>query len=52
MISWMDDNQQASVAGCHLVNKDYQTITNVRRFPTFLNQMAVILKLPHFLPFY
>lgn len=50
MIDWMKKNQQASVAGCHLVNEKKETINHVRRFPKLIDQLVIILKLPHIFP--
>jgi len=50
MTDWMDDNQQASVAGCRLVKEDGELIRHVRRFPGVWDQAAIILKLPHLFP--
>ncbi|MDD4900602.1 MAG: glycosyltransferase family 2 protein [Patescibacteria group bacterium] len=50
MISWMNCHEQAAVAGCKLIGEDGVIIRHVRRFPKFLDQLAIILKLPHFLP--
>jgi len=50
MVEWMRKNKKASVAGCHLVNEKGETIKHVRRFPKFLDQLAVVLKLPHLFP--
>lgn len=50
MLNWMRNNPQASVAGCHLVDKQGNTIMQVRRFPKVWDQLAIILKLPHILP--
>lgn len=50
MIEWMRSNSQASVAGCHLVNEQGETIKHVRRFPRVWDQLAIILKLPHIFP--
>jgi len=50
MIEWMRANPQASVAGCHLLNEQGETIKHVRRFPTVWDQLAIVLKLPHLLP--
>ncbi|MCK5415991.1 glycosyltransferase family 2 protein [Candidatus Parcubacteria bacterium] len=51
IIKWMDENKQASLAGCKLVNKEGEIIKHVRKFPTFFNQLMIILKIPHVLPF-
>lgn len=50
MIKWMQENKQASVAGCHLVDEQGNTIKHVRRFPTIWDQVAIVLKLPHLFP--
>lgn len=50
MVEWMRKNKQASVAGCHLVGANGETIKHVRRFPGFLDQLAIVLKLPHLFP--
>jgi GT2 family glycosyltransferase len=50
MVDWMEKNEQAWVAGCHLVDEKDQTILHVRNFPTLWDQLAVVLKLPHLFP--
>lgn len=50
MIEWMDAHQQAKVAGCHLVDGVGETVMHVRRFPRLLDQLAIILKIPHLWP--
>lgn len=50
MLAWMEKNPQATVAGCHLVSETGETIKQVRRFPTVWDQLAIVLKLPHFFP--
>lgn len=50
MLEWMEDNKQASVAGCKLVNERGEVVPHVRRFPNFWNQLAIVLKVPHLLP--
>ncbi|MEI7497699.1 MAG: glycosyltransferase family 2 protein [Candidatus Falkowbacteria bacterium] len=47
MVNWMDANPQASLAGCHLVDQNLNTILHVRQFPTLNDQLAIVLKLPH-----
>jgi len=44
---WMEKNQNVSVAGIKLLNEKGEIIKHVRRFPTLLNQLAIVLKLPH-----
>lgn len=50
MVEWMRQNKQASVAGCHLVNEKGETVKQVRRFPKLLDQLMVVLKVPHIFP--
>lgn len=50
IVKWMDEHKEASVAGCHLVDEDGETVPHVRRFPTVWDQLAIILKLPHIFP--
>lgn len=50
MIEWMDENPQATVAGCHLKQVNGETLLHVRRFPRLADQLAIVLKLPHFFP--
>ncbi len=47
MYDWMENKSQVNVAGCKLVNKTGETVRHVRCFPHFLDQLAIILKLPH-----
>jgi GT2 family glycosyltransferase len=50
MVDWMTLNDNASVAGCRLINQENVTITSVRRFPALFDQALIILKIPHFFP--
>lgn len=50
MINWMDDNKQASIASCKLINQEGEVIKQIRRFPKFLDQLSIILKIPHIFP--
>ena len=50
-LSWAKNNQQAAVSSFRLINEQGETIKHVRRFPTLFDQLMVILKVPHFLPF-
>lgn len=50
MLEWMEKNPQAGVAGCHLVNDKGETIKSVRKFPRLLDQLLIVLKLPHLFP--
>lgn len=47
MLGWMRNNKQATVAGCHLADEQGYTVKHVRRFPALLDQLAIVLKLPH-----
>jgi GT2 family glycosyltransferase len=49
MIKWMNNNP-ASVSSCKLINKQGQTVKHIRNFPTWKDQLAIILKLPHLFP--
>ena len=48
MIEWMDENQQASVAGCRLLDDQGETVKQVRKLPSLFDQAAIAMKLPHF----
>ncbi|MCD4761665.1 glycosyltransferase family 2 protein [bacterium] len=50
MKAWMDSNKKASLAGCRLVDEKGEIVEQVRRFPKILDQLAIILKLPHLFP--
>lgn len=50
MTQWMDNNPGATVAGCHLKQASGETLLHVRRFPRLVDQLAIVLKLPHFFP--
>lgn len=49
-LKWANMNPQANVIGCKLISKDKKTIYHVRRFPKLLDQLAIVLKLPHIFP--
>lgn len=50
MVRWMEEHQEAGVAGCRLITEGGQTIPHVRRFPALADQLAIALKLPHLFP--
>ena len=50
MVAWMDAHPRVGVSGCHLVTEVGETVPHVRRFPGLLNQLAIVLKLPHLFP--
>ncbi|MEA3449696.1 MAG: glycosyltransferase family 2 protein [Patescibacteria group bacterium] len=47
MLTWMEENQQASLASCRLLSKEGDIIRHVRRFPQIFDQLLIVLKLPH-----
>ncbi len=50
MINWYLRNDNASVAGCHLLDSEGETLSHVRRFPNVWDQLMIVLKMPHVLP--
>jgi len=50
MVAWLDHHELASVAGCKLIDDNSRIVRHVRHFPEFLDQLAIILKLPHLYP--
>lgn len=50
ILGWMKANPQAGIASCKLINDKGEVIKHVRRFPRLSDQLAIILKLPHFFP--
>ena len=50
LLKWMDENPQARVAGCKLINETGEIIKHVRCFPKIWDQLAIVLKLPHIFP--
>ncbi len=47
---WLRANPQAWVTGFKLLDQNGQVIKQVRRFPKLLDQLAIVLKIPHFAP--
>lgn len=47
---WMENNQQVSVSGIKLLRDNAKIIKHVRRFPSFFDQLMIILKIPHIFP--
>lgn len=43
-------NPQAVVSSCLLIDSNNKTIKHVRRFPELLDQLAIVLKIPHIFP--
>lgn len=50
LVSWLEKNPQAWVTGGKLIDENNKIIINVRHFPQFSDQLAIILKLPHIFP--
>lgn len=50
MLHWMKINRNAAAAGCRLLDEKGWVVKHVRRFPSVLNQLAIVLKLPYFFP--
>lgn len=52
MVNWMRNNPKVGIAGCKLVDEKGKTNLDAmpRRFPGLLNQLALLLKLPHLFP--
>lgn len=48
--TWFDAHAQAGVASCKLIDSNGEVIRHVRRFPQLLDQVAIVLKLPHLIP--
>ncbi|MBU2081475.1 glycosyltransferase family 2 protein [Patescibacteria group bacterium] len=44
MVKWMDNHKQAGIAGCCLIKENGETVPHIRRFPKFLDQLAIVLK--------
>lgn len=49
-LAWAKNNQQAVVSSCRLEDEQGNLIKHVRRFPSLLDQLAIIFKLPHIFP--
>lgn len=50
MVKFMDEHPDCGIAGCRLLNPDMSHQPSVRRFPTFLSQALILLKLHHLFP--
>jgi len=50
MVKFMDNHPGCGIAGCKLLNPDLTLQPSVRRFPTFLSQALILLKLHHLFP--
>lgn len=49
-VQYMDAHPEVGVMGPHLVDAQGKTVPHVRRFPTWKDQIAIVLKLPHIFP--
>jgi len=47
ILIWAENNPQATVSGCRLVDENNNIIKQVRRFPRFWDQLLITLKVPH-----
>lgn len=52
IVDWMRAHPEVGIASCKLVDENglFNESAKPRRFPTVLNQIAVLLKLPHIFP--
>lgn len=50
MISWLNWHEPALVAGCKLVDESARIVKQVRRYPALLDQLIIVLKIPHLFP--
>ena len=52
LVAWMDEHPDVGIVGPKLTDEQGQLNLNAlpRRFPTLLNQLAIILKIPHLFP--
>lgn len=49
-VLWHRSNNEIVVSGIKLENEKGENILQIRRFPKLLDQLAIIFKIPHFLP--
>lgn len=49
-LAFAQQNPQAVVSSCLLVDDNNKTIKHIRRFPKLFDQLAIILKIPHIFP--
>lgn len=50
MLSWAKFKPQAVVSGCRLEDEKGNVLPQIRNFPKLADQLAIVLKLPHFFP--
>ena len=49
-VLWHKSNNEIVVSGIKLENEKGENILQIRRFPKLFDQLAIIFKIPHFLP--
>ncbi len=52
LVAWADAHPEAGIVSCKLVdqNGNFNVKTGPRRFPTIVDQLVILLKLPHLFP--
>jgi len=52
LVNWMRGHRDVGIASCKLTKENGEVNLNAapRRFPSIWNQLAIVLKLPHFFP--
>jgi len=50
IIAWAENNPQAVVSGCKLLNEHGTIVKQIRRFPTLIDQLLIVYKIPHIFP--
>jgi hypothetical protein len=50
ILTWAGNNEQATVSGCRLLNEKQEIVKQIRKFPRLLDQLLIVLKLPHLFP--
>ncbi len=50
MLDWIKEKNKVGIAGCKLINEEGCLVPQVRNFPTFWNQLAIVLKIAHIFP--
>lgn len=50
IVAWMDTHESAGIVGGRLLTSDGVTVPHVRAFPTLMDQLAILLKIPHLFP--
>ena len=50
MLQFMKNHQNCGISGCRLNNTDGTIQNSVRRFPGFIDQICILLKIHHLLP--